>query len=96
MKRIFFRLILIFGVIFLVFQIFYGKTGLLRQFQLSNQNKELQVKIDSLKVVLEKKNAEIKLLHSDSAYLEHMARTRLGMSKDDEKVFQFINEDKLK
>ena len=77
-------------------QVFSGKTGLLSQHQLDLENQKKQATIDSLKQVLKMKTKQIELLKNDSNYMEYMARTKLGMSQENEKAFQFIEESKLK
>jgi cell division protein FtsB len=46
---------------------------------------EAQMKIDSLK-------AEIERLKNDTAYIERIAREKLGMAKKDEVIFKFVEE----
>ena len=46
---------------------------------------EAQAKIDSLK-------AEIERLKNDTAYIEKIAREKLGMAKKDEVIFKFVEE----
>jgi cell division protein FtsB len=46
---------------------------------------EAQAKIDSLK-------AEIERLKNDTAYIERIAREKLGMAKKDEVIFKFVEE----
>ena len=47
--------------------------------------KELNETVDSLKQTIEK-------LKTDTAYIERIAREKLGMAKKDEKVYKFVEE----
>lgn len=49
--------------------------------------KELNETIDSLKKTIEK-------LKTDTAYIERIAREKLGMAKKGEKVYKFVEEEK--
>jgi cell division protein FtsB len=96
MKKIIFRLLIAGILLFLVVQVFWGKSSLLSQYHIKTQNKQLQATIEQLKNDLESKKQQIELLQSDSAYMEYMARIKLGMSRKGETVFQFIAEDSTK
>ena len=49
--------------------------------------KELNDTVDSLKETIEK-------LKNDTAYIERIAREKLGMAKKGEKVYKFVEEEK--
>ena len=49
--------------------------------------KELNETVDSLKKTIEK-------LKTDTAYIERIAREKLGMAKKGEKVYKFVEEEK--
>ena len=49
-----------------------------------------QEQIDSLNKVIETRNELIQKLKTDSLYKEEILRTRYGMSRQDEKVFQLV------
>ena len=49
--------------------------------------KELNKTVDSLKETIEK-------LKNDTAYIERIAREKLGMAKKGEKVYKFVEEEK--
>ena len=70
-----------------------SESGLFNLYQSSKKNiamekeiKELNATIDSLKITLEK-------LKSDTAYIERVAREKLGMARKDEKVYKFIEKE---
>jgi len=70
----------------------FGDRGFLDVYRLHRMEaaraKELtkaQVEIDSLK-------SEIDRLKTDTAYIERIAREKLGMAKKDEVIFKFVEE----
>lgn len=67
----------------------FGDRGILHMLQLSNQRAELAAKIGVLEGQNEQLRVEISALKSDRGYIERIARTELGMVRDDELVFQF-------
>ncbi|MBO7060834.1 septum formation initiator family protein [Fibrobacter sp.] len=73
-----------------LFELFLGKNSLLHQKQLAEEIASYQAEIDSLKEVIEVRNAEIERLQNDSMYKETILRTRYGMSRESEKVFQLV------
>ncbi len=77
-------------VAFLVFQVLFGKNSIPEQNRISNEIKHYQKQIDSLTKVLEARTELIQKLKTDSLYKEEILRTRYGMSRQDEKVFQLV------
>jgi cell division protein FtsB len=78
----------------MLYSLFSGKANILRMYQsfLDIKTKEAAVmsrrhEIDSLKT----QNAKLK---SDTAYMEKIAREKLGMARHDEKIYKFIEETK--
>ncbi|MBD3321661.1 MAG: hypothetical protein GF350_11255, partial [Chitinivibrionales bacterium] len=53
--------------------------------KLKTEIREMHKSIDSLSVQIEK-------LKSDTAYLEKLAREKLGMARDNERIYKFIEE----
>lgn len=82
--------ILLFLLLFTVFELLFGKNSLLLQKQLSADITAYQVEIDSLNQVIDERNKEIDRLIHDSLYKESILRTRYGMSRQGEKVFQLV------
>lgn len=74
----------------MLFELFLGKNSLIRQNQITEEIAAYQAEIDSLKQVIETRNQEINRLQNDSMYKESILRTRYGMSREGEKVFQLI------
>ena len=67
----------------------FGDRGILHMLQMSNQKAELAAKIGALEGQNEQLRIEISALKNDRGYIERIARTELGMVRDDELVFQF-------
>lgn len=82
--------ILLLLLLFTLFELFFGRDSILRQKQLSAEIAAYQAEIDSLNKVIDKRNEEIERLTHDSLYKESILRTRYGMSRDGEKVFQLV------
>jgi cell division protein FtsB len=90
-KKIYiFVAVLLVLILLTLFELFIGKNSLLQQKELSAEIAAYQAEIDSLKEVIEARNAEIERLQNDSLYKESILRTRYGMSRDSEKVFQLV------
>jgi cell division protein FtsB len=68
---------------------FFGDRGILHMLKLSGQKATLEQKLTDAKAQNESLRVEITALRSDRRYIERMARTELGMVRDDELVFQF-------
>lgn len=82
--------ILLLLLLFTVFELLFGRNSLLLQKQISAEIAAYQAEIDSLNQVIEDRNKEIDRLMHDSLYKESILRTRYGMSRDGEKVFQLV------
>ena len=83
-------LALIFFIGFLVSQLFFSKSNLIEQHKVAVRIHETEYQIDSLKAVIESYKNEIERLQNDSLYKEEILRTRYGMSRKGEKVFQMV------
>ena len=71
-------------------QLIFGDNSLPRQKQIANQIVIYQKQIDSLEQVIDNHKLEIERLKHDSLYKEKILRTRYGMSRKGEKVFQQV------
>lgn len=67
----------------------FGERGILNMLQLSGQKAELVGQIEDLEAQNETLRMEISALRNDRHHIERIARTELGMVRDDELVFQF-------
>jgi cell division protein FtsB len=90
MTKILIRSLLGLLLAYLLGKLFLGQNGLLRQFQIAEENQEISLQIDSLENILKQKQQERNRLVNDSLYIEQIARTRFGFSRKGEKVFQFL------
>lgn len=68
-----------------------GNNGLWKQHRIAKQVEALQHEADSLNLLLQEKKIEEQRLLTDTFYIESIARTHFGMSKEREKVYQFID-----
>ena len=89
-SRIFIIIATVIAFAFLVFQALFGKNRFPEQHRISNEIEFYQKQIDSLNKVIESRNELINKLKTDSLYKEEILRTRYGMSRQDEKVFQLV------
>lgn len=67
----------------------FGDRGILHMLNLSGQKATLSQELTEFEAQNEELRIEIAALRSDRRYIERIARTELGMVRDDELVFQF-------
>ena len=88
------KYIAIIAVLFLlsivVAELLFGKNSIPRQKQVRQEIAMYQAKVDSLNALIEQYKKEIELLENDSIYKEGILRSRYGMSRKGEKVFQLV------
>lgn len=68
---------------------FFGDRGILYMLKISGQKADLVQKITDVESDNQALRGEIDSLRGDRRYIERIARTELGMVRDDELVFQF-------
>ncbi len=68
---------------------FMGDRGILHMLKLNSQKEALEREIAEFEAQNGQLREEITLLRGDRRYIERVARTELGMVRDDELVFQF-------
>ena len=90
MARIIIRSLLILLVLYLLGKLFLDHNGLLKQFQVQRMNTDEELSIDSLEYILQQKKEERSRLLRDTLYIEQLARTKFGMSRPGEIIFQFL------
>lgn len=83
-------LVVIFFVAIVVSQLLFSKGNVFEQQRLIQQIETQQHQIDSLQSVIEERKHIIERLQNDSLYKEEILRTRYGMSRKGEKVFQMV------
>ena len=91
MKKRFFWIILFtivatFAIV--ISQLMFGKNSLKQQQRIMQDIEMYQAQIDSLQHAIDSCNIEIGRLKKDSLYKEELLRTRYGMSRKGERVFQ--------
>ncbi len=67
----------------------FGDRGIVHMLQFSGQKADLVLKLDALDRQNDALRNEIEALRNDRHHIERVARTELGMVRDDELVFQF-------
>lgn len=82
--------VVIFFIAIVVSQLLFSKGNIFEQQMLIQQIELKQKQIDSLNTVIEERKLIIERLQNDSLYKEEILRTRYGMSRKDEKVFQMV------
>ena len=71
-------------------QLMFGKNSLKQQQKVTQDIAKYEAQIDSLKHAIDSCNIEIERLKNDSLYKENLLRTRYGMSRKGERVFQMV------
>ena len=90
-KKIYiFVLAFLFLIGVLVLQLFFSKGNLFEQKKIELLITEYEFKVDSLKGVIDDYKSELERLQNDSLYKEQILRTKYGMSREGEKVFQMV------
>lgn len=70
---------------------FMGERGILHMLKLNSQKESLSAKVAGIEAQNDQLRVEIASLRGDRRYIERVARTELGMVRDDELVFQFTD-----
>ena len=88
-KKIYIAIIaVLFLLSIVVAELLFGKNSIPRQKQVKQEIAMYQAKVDSLNALIEQYKKEIELLENDFIYKEGILRSRYGMSRKGEKVFQ--------
>lgn len=72
----------------------FGDRGILHLFQQKRQQAGLQQQLADIEAVNDGLRHEIAALSADGRHLERMARSQLGMVREDEIVYQFSSKDR--
>jgi cell division protein FtsB len=90
-KKIYIAIIaVLFLLSIVVAELLFGKNSIPRQKQVKQEIAMYQAKVDSLNALIEQYKKEIEMLENDSIYKEGILRSRYGMSRKGEKVFQLV------
>jgi cell division protein FtsB len=76
----------------LLYSLFLGNSSLVRMYQLHAKAKKKEQAVQRLHRDIDSLMVKDKKLKTDTAYIEKIAREKLGMAKKDEKVYKFIPE----
>ncbi|MFH0924547.1 MAG: septum formation initiator family protein [bacterium] len=87
--RLWLLLAFVFLVIITLFSIF-GENGLLKVNQLKKNCTQIRQEVDNLTEENKRLFQEIYALKKDSSYIESLARSKLGLVKPNEIVYQFL------
>ncbi|MBR4680689.1 MAG: septum formation initiator family protein [Fibrobacter sp.] len=93
MKKRFFWIILftiVATIAIVISQLMFGKNSLKQQQKITENIARYEAQIDSLQHAIDSCNIEIERLKNDSLYKENLLRTRYGMSRKGERVFQMV------
>ena len=92
-KKRFFWIILftiVATIAIVISQLMFGKNSLKQQQKITQNIARYEAQIDSLQHAIDSCNIEIERLKNDSLYKENLLRTRYGMSRKGERVFQMV------
>lgn len=84
--------IVISAVLFFLAISLFGNQGLIAVYKAYNENRSLTEQIDESERTIDSLKDEIERLKSDTAYIEKIAREKLGMARRNEKIYKFIEE----
>ncbi len=70
-----------------------GKDGLIAVYGLHRKTRAMQQEMKQLDEEIDSLRTEIERLKSDTAYIEKIAREKLGMARDNERVYIFTEDD---
>lgn len=75
------RIILLLFIIFFAYFFIFGKCGIIKIISLKMESTRLDLQIETLRVKEVVLQRQIKLLKTDTLFIEKVARERLGMRK---------------
>ncbi|NLG16335.1 MAG: septum formation initiator family protein [Fibrobacter sp.] len=78
-------------LLFVVLSLF-GDQGFIALYKHHQQIKKLSAQIKHSGETIDSLKAEIEKLKKDTAYIERIAREKLGMARKDEKIYKFVKE----
>jgi cell division protein FtsB len=76
------------GLIFL-WSLIVGEMGIVKYYRMKDQERSLRTEIDHLKEDNMRLLHEVRALKYDSAYLERLARDKIGLARPDEVVYYY-------
>lgn len=91
MSRLRTILIIVAVVAFLYF-LLGGPRGVAQSYKLYTNVRRLERELAVTQTTIDSLRQEVDRLKSDTAYIEHIARQKLGMARRDEKIYKFVEE----
>lgn len=76
-----------------VYFFFTGKDGLIGIYGLHRKTEAMQEEMRQLDREIDSLRTEIERLQSDTAYIEKIAREKLGMARENERVYIFTEDE---
>jgi len=73
--------------------LFGGKSSLLSIMHMKSELSSIESSITRSHAEIDSLTKEIERLKSDTAYIEQLAREKLGMARKDEKIFKFVDKE---
>lgn len=92
LKRIFTNKYFYIGLVFVVWMLFFDQEGLIVQYNLSNEIRNLEQQKTFYLEEIEKNKVSLNVLTNDTASLEKYARETYFMKKDNEDIFVVVEE----
>jgi cell division protein FtsB len=77
------------GGLFFLWSLIVGEMGIVKYYRMKAQDRSLRAEIDHLKQDNVRLLQEIRALKNDSAYLERLARDKIGLARPDEVVYYY-------
>ena len=78
----------------LLYSLFFGRASVIRIYQSFLDVKKKERTLTRERKEMDSLSVQNQRLKSDTAYMEKIAREKLGMARKDEKVYKFIEEPK--
>ncbi|KPL00105.1 MAG: hypothetical protein AMJ90_08795 [candidate division Zixibacteria bacterium SM23_73_2] len=90
-KKIFLKVFVICMLVFVIYSFFTGSNGFFRIYTLFRQKENLKDESKLLEARMVDLETKKKLLEEEDLFLEKQARERLGMAKEDEVIYKFVD-----
>ncbi|MCI0471003.1 MAG: septum formation initiator family protein [Candidatus Aminicenantes bacterium] len=84
---------IVIGIVFiLLIFLLTGRAGLINMYRFHQGTQKISEEITRRNETIDSLKTTIKKLEKDTAYIEKIAREKLGMAKKGEKVYKFVEE----
>ncbi len=95
-KKLFFKIFIVCAFLFVLYSFFSGPYGFLRIYTLFREKENLEFESKVLEARIVDLETKKNLLKNDSFYIEKQARERLGMAKEGEMIYKFVDTTRTK